>query len=201
MNLKNQLHLIIIVLMLFIVKVGNAQDNLEKPFIENASIENQFNFIFEKSYKYEDYKSIRIPWYQALKSHVLDSLKSLKKELRKTQKQYSSSGSVIDSLHAELKKANLELTTVYKEKDSLRFMGILMGKSSYNSLMWSILLVLAGLLAIFIFLFKRVHIITNQTKTALTEVKEEFETYRKRTLEREEKMARKHLDELNKYKK
>lgn len=201
MKSKKQLLLAVAFLVFFSSMIGNSQETQDKPFIEKGTIESQFNFVFDKSYKFEEYKSIRIPWFLTLKSHVLDSLKSLKKELRKTQLEYSSSGSLIDSLRSELKKTNDELSTIDKEKNSLRFLGILMTKGGYNSLVWTIVLVLASLLAIFILLFKRSHIITSQTKATLSEVKEEFETYRKRTLEREEKTARKHLDELNKYKK
>lgn len=200
--MKPQKHLFLIfgILFLFSLKMVHSQVPQDKPFIENATIENQFNFVFDKSYKYEDFKTVKIPWFLTLKSHVLDSMKSLKNELHKTQHQYATSGSVIDTLRAELKNINEQLSITDKEKNSLRFIGVLMSKSAYNTLVWTIILALALLLAIFILLFKRSHIITNQTKETLAEVKGEFETYRKRTLEREEKTARKHLDELNKYK-
>ena len=178
-----------------------SQETQEKPFIEKGTIENQFDFIFEKSYKFEDFKSIRIPWFLTLKSHVLDSLKTIKKELKKTQKLAQAKDGLLDSLKTELTKTKEDLSTVTKEKDSFRLFGILMSKNTYSSFMWIVILSLSGLLVIFILLFKRSNVITSQTKTSLAEVKEEFETFRKRTLEREEKMARKHLDELNKYKK
>jgi len=178
-----------------------SQETQEKPFIEKGTIENQFDFIFEKSYKFEDFKSIRIPWFLTLKSHVLDSLKTIKKELKKTQKLAQSKDGLLDSLKTELAKTKEDLSTVTKEKDSFRLFGILMSKTTYSSFMWIVILSLSGLLVFFILLFKRNHVITSQTKTSLSEVKEEFETFRKRSLEREEKMARKHLDEMNKYKK
>jgi hypothetical protein len=200
MKPKNLLFLTFAIAMFLVTVTGKSQEVQEKPFIENATIENQFNFVFDKSYKFENFKSVKIPWFLTLKSHALDTIKNLKNELRKAKVQYSTSGSVIDTLRAELKRANEQLSITDKEKNSLRFLGILMGKSSYNTLVWTIILALAILLAIFILLFKRSHVVTSQTKDTLAEVKEEFETYRKRTLEREEKMARKHLDELNKYK-
>ncbi len=201
MNPIKQISMLVAMLLFFPAMTLFSQETQEKPFQEKGTIESQFNFVFDKSYKFEDFKSIRIPWFLTLKSHTLDTLKALKKELRKTQMQYATSGSLIDSLRSELKKTNDDLSIVHKEKNSLRFLGILMSKSGYNSLMWSIVLILAAALAIFIALFKRSHVITNQTNKTLSEVKEEFETFRKRALEREEKMARKHLDELNKYKK
>lgn len=199
MKVKYTLLLTVVALYLS-VKISFAQETQEKPFVERETIENQFNFVFDKSYKFEEFKSIRIPWFLALKSHVLDSLKTLKKDLKKTQSLARAKDTQLDSLRSAWEKSKQELNTVTNEKDSFRLLGMLMSKSSYNSLVWFTILALAALLLIFILLFKRSNAITSQTKTSLSEVKEEFETFRKRALEREERMARKHLDEMNKYK-
>ena len=42
---------------------------------------------------------------------------------------------------------------------------------------------------------------TTKTRESLTETQEEFETHRKRALEREQKIAREMYDEIIKYKK
>ena len=201
MNQSKKLLFLIAALLICSTQGVFSQDTQDKPFLEKGTVEEQFNFIYDKSYTFEIYKSIRIPWFTTLKSHVLDSLKSIKKELRKSEKIAQSKDGQLDSLKSELKKTKQDLATVTNEKNSFRLFGILMGKGSYNSLVWFIILTLSVLLALFVLLFKRSNSITSQTKASLTEVKDEFETFRKRSLEREEKMARKHLDEMNKYKK
>ena len=117
-----------------------SQETQEKPFIEKGTLENQFDFVFEKSYKFEDFKSIRIPWFLTLKSHVLDSLKTIKKELKKTQKLAQAKDGLLDSLKTELTKTKEDLSTVTKEKDSFRLFGILMSKNTYSSFMWIVIL-------------------------------------------------------------
>jgi len=201
MNQSKKLLFLIAALLICSTQGVFSQDTQDKPFLEKGTVEEQFNFIYDKSYTFEIYKSVRIPWFTTLKSHVLDSLKSIKKELRKSERIAQSKDGLLDSLKSELEKTKQDLATVTNEKNSFRLFGILMGKGSYNSLVWLIILTLSGLLALFALLFKRSNSITSQTKASLTEVKDEFETFRKRSLEREEKMARKHLDEMNKYKK
>jgi hypothetical protein len=192
--------LFVLIVMLSSSVFTYAQEENDKLSLEKGTVENQFNFILEKSSKYEDYKVVKEGWLYVLKSHVMDSVKSLKKGLRESHKTINVKQAEIDSIKQELAGIGEQLTTSLNEKNSLRFLGILMGKSSYNSLMWTILLSLAALLAVFIMLFKRSQSVTNQTKTDLQELKDEFETFRKRALDREEKLSRKYLDDLNKIK-
>ena len=107
----------------------------------------------------------------------------------------------LDTLKSNLQNTANNLSDISKEKNSISFLGVNMGKHVYNSFTWTIIGGLALCLAIFILLFKRSNSLTTQTKIDLVETKEEFEAFRKRALEREGQMARKHLDELNKYKK
>ena len=143
---------------------------------------------------------VKSTWFFTLRSHVLDSLKSARKKLTETQLLVLTKDHKIDTLKSNLLNINEKLTSVNKEKNSIRFLGIQMAKYYYNSLLWSIIIGLFSLLLFFIMLFRRSNVVTVQTKASLTETKEEFEEHRKRAREREEKLARQYLDELNKYK-
>jgi hypothetical protein len=68
-------------------------------------------------------------------------------------------------------------------------------------MLWTIIFGLLALLIIILLLYRKNNAVTVQTKQDLLELKNEYEIHRKRALEREEKLARQHLDELNKYKK
>lgn len=201
MNQINRMLFVTAILLILSIRSVLSQETPERPYQDKGTIENQFNFVYDQSYTFQIYKSVRIAWYQSLKTHVLDTLKTLKKDLRTTKKLVLARDTQLDSLKSELTKTQENLSTVLKEKNSFRFIGILMSKQAYNSLVWFIILGLAVLLGFFILLFKRSNSVTSQTNKDLSELKEEFEIFRKRSLEREEKMARKHLDELNKYKK
>jgi hypothetical protein len=130
----------------------------------------------------------------------LDSLGALKTELNDTKKVVETQNMEINKLKSDLKITNDNLTGVTKEKDSIKFIGIPMTKSSYNTLLWSIILGLVVLLAVFIFKFKSSNSITNLAQSQLLDTEAEFDSYKVTALEREQKVRRELQDELNKKK-
>ena len=79
-------------------------------------------------------------------------------------------------------------------------LGIKTDKVVYNSIMWFIIAALLVFLFIIIILYKRSDAVTASTKSELTEAREEYEDYRKRTLVREQQIVRELYDEILKYK-
>ena len=199
MNRAKQIILLVAILTKTLFNLA-AQDQPEKTNWDKGNVENQFEYVFDKASKYEDYKVIKIVNLNALRAHVLDSLKGVKKKLRETQKIVLGKNVQIDSLKSQLQGTNDQLTTVIKEKNAVSFLGISMAKQYYNSLVWTIIIGLFTVMSVFVFLFRRSNIVTTETKASLLETKQELEAHRKRALEREEKLSRKYLDELNKYK-
>ncbi|MDX2444229.1 MAG: hypothetical protein QNK30_10565 [Bacteroidales bacterium] len=191
------------ILILFIASSFNsifAQDTEEKPTLETGTIQNQFDYIITKSNRYEEYKVVKDTWLRTLKSHVLDTLKNIKQDLLETQTLESANRSEIKTLKTELDNTNEKLSMAIEEKNSIKFIGTSMTKGSYNSLMWTIILGLFGTLAVFVFLFKRSNSVTSETKKTLNETKDEFESFRRRTVDREAKIVRELHDEMNKLK-
>jgi hypothetical protein len=75
-----------------------------------------------------------------------------------------------------------------------------MSKQAYNSLVWMIIFAVTIFMVVFIVLYRRSNLVTKQTKISLEELKEEFESHRKRALEREEKLVNNFHREVNKLK-
>jgi uncharacterized integral membrane protein len=176
----------------------------EKLSLNSGSIENQFDYVIQKSYTYKGngkvYKNVERYKLDALKAHTLDSLKAIKAQLDNTKQLVGNQDKEIEVLKANLEETNATLTQTNLEKNSMSLFGILMSKTGYNVLMWSIVAGLLALLLFFIFKFKNSNAITRQAKFALAETEEEFEEHRKRALEREQKVMRRLQDELNKQK-
>lgn len=181
-------------------KYSTAQTPDTQP-LNKGTIEDQINYMIEKASTYEDYKVIKAWQVFTIKTHVLDTLKSNAKKYEIALTTIALKDSTIDSLKNVLATTNNTLEVTTREKNSVRFFGILMSKIAYNSLMWLIIAGLAFLMVVFFILFRRSNVVTTQTKQSLDELKEEYEQHRKRTLEREAKIERKYLDELLKYKK
>jgi septal ring factor EnvC (AmiA/AmiB activator) len=189
----------LLLLLIFISPLKtNAQDEAEKLSLDNGTLSQQFDYVMEESNRYQDYKVVKIEFLNKLKSHVLDSLKAVRKELASAREMIANQKNDILQLQADLKDVNDRLNAVNTEKDNIDFLGVPMKKGGYKSIMWVIIAVLLTLLLFFIYQFNRSNVVTVQTKKALTETQEEFEAHRKNAREREQKLKRELQDELNK---
>lgn len=171
-----------------------------KPSLDNGTIESQFDYLYRKSSSYQEYKVVKKTFYQKIKSNVLDSMQGLKKDLGDTKKLVEVQANEIKSLKADLQTTNNNLTEVTKEKDNIKFLSIPMTKSAYNGLLWTIIFSLIALLLFFIFRFRSSNAITIQARDLLSDTEKEFEAYKAKALEREQKVRRELQDELNKQK-
>lgn len=179
---------------------GYSQNSNTKLSLNEGTIENQFNYVIQKSNKFEDYKMVKSWQLYRLKTHVLDSMKSEKTKLIESKEVIVLKNKEIESLQTNLESTNEKLSQAIGEKDSMLLLGRSMNKAAYNSIMWTLIAGLAALLILYLILHRRSNAITFQTKKSLSELKGEYEDYRKRSLAREQKTVRKLYDEILKYK-
>jgi septal ring factor EnvC (AmiA/AmiB activator) len=180
-----------------------SQEKEKKKFkgsLNEGTIKSQFDYIYVKSFTYKNTKSVKMSDLQKIKSNVLDSINTLKKELNDTKQVVKSQNTEINSLKSDLKTTNDNLTVVTKEKDGIKFLGFPMTKKGYNTILWSIITGLLVFLVFFIYRFKASNTITKQANELLADTEAEFETYKAKALEREQKVRRELQDELNKQK-
>jgi len=201
--------LISLLLLLFVTTIAISQNNTtqkKEGSLTSGSIESQFDYLYKKSPKWTDpntgqrYKTVKVNNLFKFKNNVIDSLKLGRKNLLETQKVVTTQKSEIGALKLELGTTNENLTSVTKEKDSIHFFGIPLSKSGYNTILWSIIAALAALLSLFIIRFKRSNAITVIANNGKNEIESEYEDYRQKAIEREQKLRRELQDELNKQK-
>ncbi|MFO7656122.1 MAG: hypothetical protein R6W78_03580 [Bacteroidales bacterium] len=178
-----------------------SQETQPKLSLNEGPIENRFNYVIKNASDYEDSKVVKSWWLYRLKSSVLDSLKSLKDSINDAQLIITGKDFQIDSLKSDIQVANEKLSNAVDAKNSLTLLGINLSKTLYNTILWTIIAGLFFVLVIFIVLFKRSNHVTRISKSDLAELKDEFEAFRKRALEREQQIARELYDEVRKYKK
>ena len=182
-----------------------TQEEEETISLDSGTINNQFEYVIRKSGNFRGtdgnmYESVRIDMLPTLRSHTLDSLKAVHKDLFDTKKIVSAQAIEIDDLKTNLTNTQNDLTKTNNEKNSMSMFGLHMSKTGYNILMWTIIAALFALLLFFVYKFKNSNTITKDAKRALEEMEEEFEEHRKTALEREQKVRRQLQDELNKQK-
>ena len=194
-----------ILLFILSISLSTAQNQPEKKLsLNSGTIDDQFEYVIQKSYTYKGsgkiYKNVERYWLYNLKANTNDTINGFKKQLSDTKQIVANQEKEIEVLKTNLADTQATLQQTDKEKNSMSLFGILMTKTGYNALLWTIIAGLLVMLLFFVFKFKNSNAITRQAKISLAETEEEFEEHRKRALEREQKVMRRLQDELNKQK-
>lgn len=199
---------LLFVFALFAFNLHSAQeeiDSTEELSLDKGSIDSQFEYVYKKSGNYradgKRYEVVRIISLDKLRKNVLDSLNASYKKAAELNATIAGHEATISSLNKKLEETTNSLASVTEEKDSMSFLGMLVSKGTYNFILWTIIAGLLLLFLLFVFKFRRSNTLTQEAKTALSEVEVEYEDHRRRALEREQKISRQLQDEINKYKK
>lgn len=187
-----------IALLLFTTNIFSQTPN---EIVNLNTVEGQFQNLIDKSNSFQDYKVIKKTSLLKLQSNILDSLKVSKNKVLANANFLNSQKRAITALEAKSAKSETILANLKSEKDSISLFGIQLEKSFFKNLFFFIVIGLIAILAFFIFRFKQSNLITKASKLALEQSEKEFELYKEKALEREQKAMRMLQDELNKKKK
>jgi DnaJ-domain-containing protein 1 len=176
---------------------ATAQTALPEVFIE-GTVKEQMNYVQEKTRIYEDFRAIREDMFQKLKRNATDSIDAAKKAIGKLISERQDRDVLIDSLNSAIENVKSDLELMTRTKNSIALLGMEVNKKVYNSILWTIIAALTGLLVIGFLAYKRNRILTINTKKEYEELKKEFEAYRKASREAREKMSMAHFNELKK---
>lgn len=179
---------------LFISFTGISQEQ------KNNTIDTQFSDLIENSNTYQTYKVIKISELGLLQRNIRDSISSLKTTIKESESIISEQNNKIDSISHQIEGLNTELEQTQKKVENINFLGISTQKSSYNFIMWSIIIALLLVSSILFISFKKRNNDTKDARDKLAETESELESLRKRSLEREQKVRRELQDEINKNK-
>lgn len=168
--------------------------------IDSASVKYQFENLLDKSNNFQGYKVINATSLLKLQSNVLDSLSVSQEKLLANADFRNSQRLLIDSLQTKATASKTVVSNLRSEKESILLFGIQFKKTFFKTLFFLILLGLIGTLLFFIFQFKQSNAITIESKLALKESEKEFDIYKVKALEREQRAMRRLQDELNKRK-
>ncbi len=166
----------------------------------NGTLANQFDYVIQKSNNFQEYKVVKRDYLMLLKKNSLDSIGRFKNELISLKSQFSNHASIVAQLKDTLKATNEELTTLKTAQDNVSLFGSPISKTNYNIVMWGIVIVLFLILIVFLFQLKSAKAIAHEVKNNVEKIEEEFEDYKHKALEKEQKLGRQLQDEINKHK-
>jgi uncharacterized protein YlxW (UPF0749 family) len=165
---------------------------------DTLTITQQFDKIYRISTSYQEYKVISKARFQRLKNNVQDSIRTLQKDIQNKSTVISTQKDSIQESTKVISTLSGDLKLTLAQKNSISFLGISIGKSSYSILVWSIITALLIALLFFIYKFRTSNIDTVEAKNNLQEIEEEFANHKKKSLEKEQKLRRQLQDEINK---
>ncbi|WP_107037574.1 coiled-coil domain-containing protein [Brumimicrobium mesophilum] len=178
--------------------IGISFNGISQDEDKINTIEAQFQDLIESSNDYQAYKVIEKSKLKSLQKNIQDSIIVFESEILESSKKIQEQKSDIDSSHQEIESLNAELKETQSKVDNIDFMGISTQKSTFTTIMLSIILVLLIISLVMFFVFKKGQKSTKLAKEKLTETQLELDNHRKRSLEREQKVRRELQDELNK---
>jgi septal ring factor EnvC (AmiA/AmiB activator) len=191
--MKNRLLVVIIAFLSF----NEATVAQREGSLNSGTISSQFDYLNAVSNNYQEFKVIKKSNLDKLRSNVTDSLDVFKDELAKINIDLKQKQDQIASLEVQVSEVQGHLQKAEEARDSFAFLGIPIHKSTYSSLMWTIVFCLLGAFLFFLFQYSQSHKVISKARKDLEETREEFEQHRKNTLERERKLKRELVDALN----
>lgn len=192
-------HALFVTLLFSFISFSNfAQEDINQE--DTHSLQGQMNQVFEKSNSYQNYKVIEKVKLNALRQNILDSISGLQSTIVNLQQDVNARRKSIDSLNTELTVVTEDLAQSQERENGIRVLGMLTSKTTYNAIVWSIILILLLVGAFFFYRFSTSHGIIREANQKVEELETENENLRRTHLEREQKLRRQLQDEINKNK-
>lgn len=182
---------------LFLFGSPAASQTLGNPVI-SGSIDSQFYHLNRISRTSDGYKLIRTQNLERIRINVLDSIKLYQSESAAKSQEIEDLSSRITVARDSLLEAHQALEELEKRSESTRFLGMQMAETSYHLLVWSINLAMLIILIVLIIRGRQRQITSRDAREALATVQEEYDNFRKKALEKEQKLKRQLQDEINK---
>jgi Flp pilus assembly protein TadB len=165
---------------------------------EDAKLSDQYQNMIESSETFEKYKVIPITKVNAFGKILADSISTLKKSVSSAKNGQQKAEIERDSATSRMEKLKTELEEAEVAVDEMPFFGLSMTKTTYNVIMWSIVVILlAGLVIVYI-MFMNSFRLTKQAKKDKDLVDQELEDLRKRSHDKQVKIKRELQTALNK---
>jgi uncharacterized protein YlxW (UPF0749 family) len=197
--MRKFIHLFIAVLF-FALNTNHAaaQQSAKDTVNADPSLRGQYQSILSKSKNLNGFKVVNPARLNTFWKNVNDTLRAERKQLPALRKQIAEEQKTIADLKAQLSGKESALNSSKQKLDEISFMGISFSKGSYNTMVWTIILVLALALIIIIVRSAKLLHEAKYRSSLYEEISAEYQSYKVKANEKEKKLARELQDERNK---
>ncbi|PTS95710.1 hypothetical protein DBR11_20720 [Pedobacter sp. HMWF019] len=180
--------------LLLITQVTFAQDTTKT----DPSLSGQYQFMLSKSKTLYGAKLINPARLSGLWKNVKDTINTERKQLVASKAKIKEQQKTITDLKAQIEGKESSLASSNAKLNEISFLGIPFTKSTYNSIVWTLIVVLALALA-FVVVRSAKHIHEAKYRSTLyQEIADEYQAYKVKANDKEKKLARELQDERNK---
>jgi hypothetical protein len=158
----------------------------------DKSLRGQYQYLLTKVYNYQQ------PLVSALIKNYNDTLNIARKQLKQAQATVAAQAQTIDTLKKSATTKDQTLAQSQAKVDEVSLLGIPINKSTYNWIMWGLVIGFGAIAAIVIARSGSHSREANYRIKLYNELEEEYKTYKTKANEKEKKLARELQTERNK---
>jgi len=173
-----------------------AQDST--TVVADPSLNGQYQDLLRRSWTQQGYKVINPTRLSTLWRNVQDSLRSERRKLPSIQSQLIKQEKTITDLKKEISTHQENLEKSEASVNSVQFLGMSVEKSTYNTIMWGAVIILAAAFAVSLFTAGKSVREAKYRRQLYDELAAEHQTYKTKANEKEKKLARELQTERNK---
>jgi|SRR5690625_1028223 len=164
------------------------------------SIDKQFESVLETSNNFQDHKVIKIYKISDLRKETIQQINRLSEEIQSLNQENEQQTQALNRAEKELEETQADLIKAEKSKDEFVWLGMNIQKQTYQNVVFGIIIALVLILLILIFQYRKNKRDTLESRKNLDQLETEFDAYRKKALETQQKLGRQLQDERMKNK-
>jgi hypothetical protein len=169
-----------------------AHKSVTPDVATDRSLNGQYQYLLTKIYNYQQ------PLLNAFHKSIMDTLKQSRIELKTAQAKIASENKLVDSLQNQIKTSDQSLNASNAKVDAIDMFGIMLPKSTYNLIMWGLVVVFGAIAGIVIVRSGSYSREAKYRVQLYNELDEEYKNYKIKANEKEKKLARELQTERNK---
>ncbi len=154
------------------------------------TLDQQYESLMKKSTSYQEYKVIKKVGLNQLWKNINDSLDLSFSDYNAAQSEISKLKFELSSVKDTLMLRTTALDESNFGRDRISFLGMPLLKPTYNTIVWAIIFILAGLAILLFLRFIKSNSTTKSTRKDYSNLEGEFENYKKNSRENEINLKR-----------
>jgi predicted nuclease with TOPRIM domain len=175
----------IVLLLLFSVNLQAQESN---------EIVKSFDSLVLNSNNWTEYRVIKKRGLSSFKDELISTSNNFDETVKSLNANISNLESTLSSVDNENKALKAELSEMKLAKDEMNLLGITLSKANYTVMVWVIIFILILILAFVTIKLRNRTIVTDEIKENLDNTTKEFEEYKHRAIEKQQKLGRELLD-------